>query len=85
VEGFSEATPDLQLTVARISVLAEFAKFAPDVFESKSDVIMTVLLKQVLMVPTSLDSVSSLLYPVLRYLTHMYKGRNGRRRRMGAR
>jgi len=46
------------MTVAHISVLAEFAKFAPDAFEHKSDVIMTFLLKQVLMVPTSPDPVS---------------------------
>ncbi|KAF8223437.1 cohesin-associated protein Pds5 [Tricholoma matsutake] len=57
VEGFSEEMSDPQMTVARISALAEFAKFAPNAFEHKSDVIMAFLLKQVLMVPTPPDQV----------------------------
>lgn len=59
MEGFSEEMSDPQMTVARISALAEFAKFAPNAFEHKSDVIMAFLLKQVLMVPTPPDQVSS--------------------------
>jgi sister-chromatid-cohesion protein PDS5 len=43
--------------VARISVLAEFAKSATDAFEQKSDVIMNFLLKEVVMVPTLPDPV----------------------------
>ena len=46
------------MTLAHISVLAEFAKLAPDAFEHKSDIIMTFLLKRVLMVPTLLDLVN---------------------------
>ncbi|KAF8999085.1 armadillo-type protein [Cyathus striatus] len=41
--------------VARIAVLAQFAKFAPDAFEHKSDTIMDILVKKVLMTPSPVD------------------------------
>ncbi|KAF8067855.1 armadillo-type protein [Lyophyllum atratum] len=50
VEGLPDCSPE-QLA-AHIAVLAQVARFAPEAFEHKSDVIMTFLLKQVLMVPT---------------------------------
>ena len=50
-----EADPE-QL-VAHITVLAQLAKMAPDAFESKSDVIMAFLLKEVLMTPSPPDPV----------------------------
>lgn len=41
--------------VARIAALAQFARYAPDAFESKSEVIMTFLLKRIFMIPTPPD------------------------------
>ena len=54
-DSLSEANAE-QL-VAHITVLAQFAKMAPDAFESKSDVIMAFLLKEVLMAPSTPDPV----------------------------
>ncbi|EDR01919.1 uncharacterized protein LACBIDRAFT_254367 [Laccaria bicolor S238N-H82] len=45
--------------VARIAALAQFARYAPDAFESKSEVIMTFLLKRIFMIPTPPDPVCS--------------------------
>ncbi|KAJ7432911.1 armadillo-type protein [Mycena galericulata] len=54
VEVISDAlgTTTPELLVAHVAVLAEFARFAPDAFEHKSDVLMAFLVKQLLMVPT---------------------------------
>jgi sister-chromatid-cohesion protein PDS5 len=41
-----------EVLVAHTAVLAQFARFAPDAFEHKSDVLMAFLLKELLMVPT---------------------------------
>lgn len=38
--------------MAHVVVLAQFARFAPDAFEHKSDVLTAFLLKELLMVPT---------------------------------
>jgi len=46
--------------VAHITALAQLAKMAPDAFESKSDVIMAFLLKEVLMTPSVPDPVRGL-------------------------
>lgn len=54
-DRLSEADPE-QL-VAHITVLAQLAKMAPDAFETKSDVIMAFLLKEVLMTPSLPDPV----------------------------
>jgi sister-chromatid-cohesion protein PDS5 len=43
--------------VAHITVLAQFAKLAPDAFENKSDIISAFLLKEVLMSPSPPDPV----------------------------
>jgi len=48
--SLSETEPSL--LVARIAALAQIARYAPDAFEQKSDVIVSFLLKNVLMVPT---------------------------------
>ncbi|KAJ7145311.1 armadillo-type protein [Mycena crocata] len=42
-----------EVLVAHVAVLAQFARFAPDAFEHKSDVLMAFLLKDLLMIPTS--------------------------------
>jgi sister chromatid cohesion protein PDS5 len=55
VDKLTDADPE-QL-VAHITVLAQFAKMAPDAFESQSDVIMAFLLKEVLMTPSPPDPV----------------------------
>ncbi|KAF8970162.1 armadillo-type protein [Flammula alnicola] len=44
-----------ELPVAHVAALAQLARFAPDAFEQKSDVIMTYLIKRVLMVPSPID------------------------------
>ncbi|KAJ7207075.1 armadillo-type protein [Mycena pura] len=55
-ESLGSTTPEALL--AHIAVLAQFARFAPDAFEHKSDVLMTFLLKDLLMIPTHpLDDV----------------------------
>ncbi|KAJ7487778.1 armadillo-type protein [Mycena latifolia] len=41
-----------EVLVAHVAVLAQFARFAPDAFEHKSDVLTTFLLKELLMIPT---------------------------------
>jgi sister chromatid cohesion protein PDS5 len=46
--------------VAHITALAQLAKMAPDAFESKSDVIMAFLLKEVLMTSSIPDPVRGL-------------------------
>jgi len=46
-----------ELPVAQIAALTQFARFAPDTFEQKSDVIVTHLVKKVLMVPRPVDAV----------------------------
>lgn len=48
---------DTELPVAHIAALAEMSRFAPDVFEKKSEVVMTYLIKRVLMVPSPVDPV----------------------------
>jgi sister-chromatid-cohesion protein PDS5 len=54
-DRLSDANPEH--LVAHITVLAQFARLAPDAFESKSDVIMAFLLKEVLMTPNPPDPV----------------------------
>ncbi|KAJ6631101.1 armadillo-type protein [Mycena sp. CBHHK59/15] len=56
VDVVSEAlgTDAPHVLVAHVAVLAQFARFAPDAFEHKSDVLMTFLLKELLMIPTHL-------------------------------
>ncbi|KAF8999911.1 ARM repeat-containing protein [Hymenopellis radicata] len=49
-DSLEDASPDL--LVAHISALAQFSLFAPDAFESKSDVITQFLVKQLLMQPS---------------------------------
>ncbi|KAJ7057849.1 hypothetical protein C8F01DRAFT_1151285 [Mycena amicta] len=41
-----------EVLVAHVAVLAQFARYAPDAFEHKSDVLMSFLIKDLLMVPT---------------------------------
>ncbi|KAM6492441.1 Armadillo-type fold [Amanita muscaria] len=48
-DELDEEHPDV--IVARIAALAQLARFAPEAFERRSDVIMSFLLKKVLMVP----------------------------------
>ncbi|CAK5272282.1 unnamed protein product [Mycena citricolor] len=54
VESICDAlgTASSEILVAHVAVLAQFARFAPNSFEHKSDVLMEFLLKQLLMVPT---------------------------------
>ncbi|KAL0958138.1 hypothetical protein HGRIS_000306 [Hohenbuehelia grisea] len=47
---------DAEQRFAHLAVLAQFARFASAAFDQQSEVIMTFLLKQVLMVPLSLDA-----------------------------
>ncbi|KAF5383320.1 hypothetical protein D9615_004981 [Tricholomella constricta] len=53
VDDLAESSPEK--LVAHVAVLAQIARFAPEAFEHQSDVIMTFLLKQILMVPTLPD------------------------------
>ncbi|KAJ7201011.1 hypothetical protein GGX14DRAFT_400212 [Mycena pura] len=55
-ESLGSTTPEAFL--AHIAVLAQFARFAPDVLEHKSDVLMTFLLKGLLMIPTHPHNVA---------------------------
>ncbi|TFK41636.1 armadillo-type protein [Crucibulum laeve] len=58
IESISEVLKDEipeNTLVARIAVLAQISRFAPDAFEAKSDVIMAFLLKKILMVPSPAD------------------------------
>lgn len=50
------------LLVAHITVLAQFARVAPEAFEEKSDVIMAFLMKKVLLGPAPVDMVSEILF-----------------------
>ncbi|KAJ7839550.1 armadillo-type protein [Mycena olivaceomarginata] len=54
VDAISDAlgTDVPEALVAHIAVLAQFARFAPDAFEHRSDVLTEVLVKDLLMVPT---------------------------------
>ena len=56
VENLPDASEDQ--VVAHVAVLAQLAKFAPDAFEHKSEVIIPFLLKNILMVPSTPDPVS---------------------------
>ncbi|KAF8869879.1 armadillo-type protein, partial [Infundibulicybe gibba] len=58
VESIAEniASSDPETSLAHISVLTQFSRFAPESFEDKSDVLMSYLLKSVLMVPTPPNS-----------------------------
>ncbi|KAF7349279.1 Sister chromatid cohesion protein pds5 [Mycena sanguinolenta] len=49
-DALSTAAPEV--LVSHVAVLAQFARFAPDAFEHKSDVLTAFLLKDLLMVPT---------------------------------
>ncbi|KAJ7057785.1 armadillo-type protein [Mycena amicta] len=49
-DSLGQTTPDV--LVAHVAVLAQFARYAPDAFEHKSDVLMSFLIKDLLMVPT---------------------------------
>ncbi|KAJ7160887.1 armadillo-type protein [Mycena filopes] len=51
-DGLVNAAPEI--LVAHVAVLAQFARFAPDAFEHRSDVLTEFLLKRLLMVPTHL-------------------------------
>ncbi|KAG1901143.1 uncharacterized protein F5891DRAFT_979693 [Suillus fuscotomentosus] len=51
----STAEPDL--LVARTTVLAQFARLAPDAFKLKSNILMALLVKKLLMVPSPADPV----------------------------
>jgi hypothetical protein len=51
-----------ELPVAQIAALTQFARFAPDTFEQKSDVIVTHLVKKVLMVPCPVGAVRKLFH-----------------------
>lgn len=46
-----------EVLVGHIAVLVQFAKYMPDAFEHRSDVIMAFLLKKILMVPSLPDPV----------------------------
>jgi sister chromatid cohesion protein PDS5 len=48
-DSIPDAVPDLQ--AAHVAVLAQFARFAADAFESRSDVIVPFLLTDMLMAP----------------------------------
>lgn len=43
---------DAVINVAHIAALGQLARFAPDAFEQKSDVIMAYIVNRILMVPT---------------------------------
>ncbi|KAF9559464.1 hypothetical protein CPC08DRAFT_763333 [Agrocybe pediades] len=43
------------ISVAHVAALVQLARFAPDAFEQKSDVIMTYLVKRVLMIPSPVN------------------------------
>ena len=45
------------LPVCYISALAQLARFSPEAFEQKSDVIMAFLVKRILMLPSPVDAV----------------------------
>ncbi|KAJ6486929.1 armadillo-type protein [Mycena sanguinolenta] len=49
-DALNSAAPEV--LVSHVAVLAQFARFAPDAFEHKSDVLTAFLLKELLMVPT---------------------------------
>jgi sister-chromatid-cohesion protein PDS5 len=49
------------LPVCYISALAQLARFAPEAFEQKSDVIMAFLVKRILMLPSPVDAVRDFL------------------------
>ncbi|KAJ7096724.1 armadillo-type protein [Mycena belliarum] len=49
-DSLGTTTPEV--LVAHVAVLAQFARFAPDAFEHKSDVLTAFLLKELLMIPT---------------------------------
>ncbi|CAA7268353.1 unnamed protein product [Cyclocybe aegerita] len=58
VESIADAiseTKDNSLPVGHIASLAQLARFASDVFETKSDVIITYLVKRVLMTPSNAE------------------------------
>lgn len=73
--GLPAADPE-QL-VAYITVLTQFSKFAPDAFETKSDVIMAFLVKEVIMQSIPPDPARNFFIHVCTYLT-MLLGCNGR-------
>jgi len=45
------------LPVCYVSALAQLARFSPEAFEQKSDVIMSFLVKRILMLPSPVDAV----------------------------
>ncbi|KAF8726601.1 hypothetical protein AX14_007667 [Amanita brunnescens Koide BX004] len=57
VESISNSLSETEPSalVARIAALAQIARYAPDAFEQKSDVIVSFLLKNVLMVPIEIN------------------------------
>jgi len=46
------------LPIAHVAALSQMARFAPDAFEQKSDVVMTYLVKRIIMIPSPVDAVS---------------------------
>lgn len=50
---------DAVTNIANIAALGQLARFAPDAFEQKSDVIMTYIVNHILMVPTPVVSIKS--------------------------
>jgi sister chromatid cohesion protein PDS5 len=57
-EVSSSEEADFEGVAARVAALAQIARHSPTVFEHRSSVFMTFLLKKVLMVPAPADQVS---------------------------
>ncbi|KAF9482670.1 hypothetical protein BDN70DRAFT_399452 [Pholiota conissans] len=57
VESIADAIAetDSELPASYVAALAQLARFAPDAFEQKSDVIMPYLIKRIIMVPSPVD------------------------------
>lgn len=75
-----------EVLVAHVAVLAQFARFAPDAFEHKSDVLTVFLLKELLMVPThplDVGRLFTLLAPLI--FSRWTLGCNGHRGGVGGR
>lgn len=66
-QTISERLPDAnpEQLVAHITVLAQLSRFAPDAFETRSEVIMAFLVKDIVMQPSPPDQVGNNLYDVL--------------------
>jgi hypothetical protein len=74
------------LPVCYISALAQLARFSPEAFEEKSDVVMGFLVKRILMLPSPVDAVRVFFYihspdPLMIFALGASKPRGGMGRR----